>query len=85
LFADVAVVFANGPGMPVLALVDLTGIERKAVASFDNSRCIADLVILPARRPKPLRLAKRRVRRRFISSRCRRSSPRTNKPAARKP
>ncbi|MDK2760984.1 MAG: acyl-CoA/acyl-ACP dehydrogenase [Sphingopyxis sp.] len=41
--ADVAVVFANGPGMPVLALVDLQGAERIAVPSFDNSRLIADL------------------------------------------
>lgn len=48
LFADVAVVFANGPGMPVLVLADLTGIDRKAVASFDNSRCIADLVFAGA-------------------------------------
>lgn len=48
LYAHVAVVFANGPGMPVLALVDLTGIERKAVASFDNSRCIADIAFAGA-------------------------------------
>ena len=43
LAADVAIIFANGPGMPVLTLVDLTGIDRAAVASFDNSRCLADL------------------------------------------
>lgn len=43
LAADVAVVFANGPGMPVLALVDLAKARRTAVPSFDNSRVIADL------------------------------------------
>jgi len=40
LFADVAVVLASGPA---LVLVDLTGVDRMAVDSFDNSRCIADL------------------------------------------
>lgn len=44
LYADVAIVFANGPGMPVFALADLSGVESQAVASFDNSRCIADLI-----------------------------------------
>jgi acyl-CoA dehydrogenase len=43
LAADVAIVLANGPGMPALVLVDLTGVERAAVASFDNSRCLANL------------------------------------------
>jgi acyl-CoA dehydrogenase len=43
LAADVAIVFAHGPGMPVLALTDLTGVERAAIPSFDNSRCVADL------------------------------------------
>lgn len=43
LTADLAVVLANGPGMPVLAVVDLAGVRRDAVASFDNSRMIADL------------------------------------------
>ncbi|UKK84947.1 acyl-CoA/acyl-ACP dehydrogenase [Sphingopyxis sp. BSN-002] len=43
LFADVALVFANGPGMPVLALADLSGVGRSVVESFDNSRCIADI------------------------------------------
>ena len=43
LAADVAIVFANGPGMPVLAIADLADTPRTAVASFDNSRCIADL------------------------------------------
>lgn len=40
LFADVAVVLARGPA---LVLVDLTGVERGVIDSFDNSRCIADL------------------------------------------
>lgn len=43
LAANVALLFANGPGMPVLALVDLGSVERKVVESFDNSRLIADL------------------------------------------
>ncbi len=43
LAADVAVVLANGPGMPALAIVELDKVERVAVPSFDNSRCIADL------------------------------------------
>ena len=43
LAADIAIVFANGPGMPVLAVADLTDASRTAVASFDNSRLIADL------------------------------------------
>ena len=43
LFADVAIVLANGPGMPPLELVDLRDVARVAVNSFDNSRCYADL------------------------------------------
>ena len=43
LAADVAIVLAHGPAMPVLALVDMAGVDRTAVASFDNSRCLADL------------------------------------------
>ena len=43
LSADVAVVFANGPDTPVLALAELAGAQRSAVPSFDNSRLIADL------------------------------------------
>ena len=43
LAADVAVLFANGPGMQVLSLVDLAGVQRSAVSSFDNSRLVADL------------------------------------------
>ncbi len=33
LHADVAIVFANGPGMPVLALVDLAKVEKTAIDS----------------------------------------------------
>lgn len=43
LLADVAVVFALGPDGPLLAAADLTGVQRTAVESFDNSRCYADL------------------------------------------
>jgi len=45
LFADVAILFADENGSPVLAIVDLAGIERRAIDSFDNSRCLADLVL----------------------------------------
>ncbi len=41
--ADLALVLANGPDGPLLAVAELAGVERSAVASFDNSRCIADL------------------------------------------
>ncbi|ALH80315.1 acyl-CoA dehydrogenase family protein [Sphingopyxis macrogoltabida] len=43
LAADIAVVFANGPGMPVLAVAELADVKRTAIASFDNSRLYADL------------------------------------------
>lgn len=43
LAADVVIALANGPGMPVLAIVDLAGSRREAVQSFDNSRLLADL------------------------------------------
>ncbi len=45
--ADVAVVFAaddDAGGEPALFVVDLAGVERDVVDSFDNSRCAADLV-----------------------------------------
>ena len=48
LAADVAIVLANGPGMPVLALVDLTDVERTPLQSFDNSRCVANLSFVGA-------------------------------------
>ncbi|KTE15555.1 acyl-CoA dehydrogenase family protein [Sphingopyxis sp. H115] len=44
LFADVAILFAQDSGTRTLLIVDLAGIERRAVDSFDNSRCIADLL-----------------------------------------
>jgi len=43
LAADIAVVLANGPGMAVLAVAELGDVQRRAVESFDNSRCYADL------------------------------------------
>lgn len=43
LAADIAVVYANGPGMPVLAVADLANVTRGAIDSFDNSRLYADL------------------------------------------
>lgn len=43
LAADVAIVLASRPDGPLLAVVDLADVERTAVNSFDNSRCIADL------------------------------------------
>ncbi|WP_338425482.1 acyl-CoA dehydrogenase family protein [Sphingopyxis kveilinensis] len=45
LFADVAIVLADQQGSPALAVVELVDAERRAVESFDNSRCIADLVL----------------------------------------
>lgn len=43
LFADIAVALVDEGGSPALAIVDLDRVERKAIDSFDNSRCIADL------------------------------------------
>ena len=43
LTADMAIVLATGAGGPVLAIADLAGVERSPLASFDNSRCLADL------------------------------------------
>lgn len=48
LFADVAIVLAQEGGTPALVIVDLAGVERKTVDSFDNSRCIADLLFAGA-------------------------------------
>jgi acyl-CoA dehydrogenase len=49
--ADIAVVWASGEGGTVLALVELSGVTRNAVPSYDNSRLYADLVFdgTPAR------------------------------------
>lgn len=43
LHADVAVVLASEDGVPVLAVAALEGVARKALMTFDNSRCAADL------------------------------------------
>ncbi|HKX90218.1 MAG TPA: acyl-CoA dehydrogenase family protein [Sphingopyxis sp.] len=45
LFADIAIALVDEGGSPALAIVELNGVERKAVDSFDNSRCIADLLL----------------------------------------
>jgi acyl-CoA dehydrogenase len=44
LKADAAIVLAQDDGTPVLVAVDLAGVERQGFATFDNSRCTADLV-----------------------------------------
>ncbi|MEN9682993.1 MAG: hypothetical protein RLZZ427_744 [Pseudomonadota bacterium] len=41
--ADIAVVWANAGGKPVLALAELAKAERKPVSSYDNSRLYADV------------------------------------------
>lgn len=43
LHADVALVYAMDGSRSVLAIAALDGVERKALPSFDNSRCAADL------------------------------------------
>ncbi len=43
LDADVALIWADGGDAPVLALADLSGVGRRAVPSFDNSRLYADM------------------------------------------
>jgi acyl-CoA dehydrogenase len=44
LYANVAVVLASDEGVPVLAVAALEGVERRGFNSFDNSRCVADLI-----------------------------------------
>ena len=44
LSADLVVVLASCDGQPVLVLVELAGVSRTAVPSFDNTRLYADLV-----------------------------------------
>lgn len=44
LKADVTIILANEEGEPVLAVTDLSGVNRSGFNSFDNSRCAADLV-----------------------------------------
>ncbi len=41
--ADISVVLADAGGESALALVELSGVRRELVESFDNSRLIADL------------------------------------------
>lgn len=43
LQADAAIVLARSGDAAVLVAADLTGVEREALATFDNSRCTADL------------------------------------------
>jgi len=48
LHADIAVVLADDAEEAVLVLVPLVGVVRTAIASFDNSRCLADLTFAAA-------------------------------------
>jgi len=43
LAADMVVALAQAPEGPVLVVAQLDGVERQAISSFDNSRCVADL------------------------------------------
>ena len=43
LRADFAIVLAADHGIPVLALVELAGVTRRPIDSFDDSRCYAEL------------------------------------------
>jgi acyl-CoA dehydrogenase len=42
--AHIAVVLASEDGVPVLVVADLMGVTRTLIDTFDNSRCVADLV-----------------------------------------
>jgi acyl-CoA dehydrogenase len=42
--ADIAIVLASDNGKPVLVAADVSGLSPKAFNTFDNSRCVADLV-----------------------------------------
>jgi len=44
MHADVAVVLASDRGVPVLALVALEEVTRTPLATFDNSRCSAEVI-----------------------------------------
>lgn len=44
LAADVAILFAGTADAPALVIAPLEGVERRAIDSFDNSRCFADLL-----------------------------------------
>jgi acyl-CoA dehydrogenase len=41
--ADIAVVYASADGQPALVLTELSALPRPAIASYDTSRCAADL------------------------------------------
>jgi acyl-CoA dehydrogenase len=43
LAADIAIILAQGPGGPTLVVAELAGVERQAIESFDNSRCVGNL------------------------------------------
>ncbi|HEY9092562.1 acyl-CoA dehydrogenase family protein [Parasphingorhabdus sp.] len=43
LAADMAIALAQGSTAPALVIVNLDGVRREAVESFDNSRCVANL------------------------------------------
>tara|TARA_R110000824_G_scaffold37553_2_gene115462 strand:- start:6433 stop:7527 length:1095 start_codon:yes stop_codon:yes gene_type:complete len=43
LAADVAIVLAQGPAGPTLVVANLADVERHAIDSFDNSRCVSNL------------------------------------------
>ena len=44
IYADFAIVLASEDGTPVLVAASLAGVTRTPLATFDNSRCTADLV-----------------------------------------
>lgn len=44
MHADIAIVLAHADGTPVLAAVELAGVARRLIDSFDNSRGTADLI-----------------------------------------
>jgi len=48
LHADIAIVLASEGGAPVLVAAPLAGVERVALATFDNTRCAANLVFAGA-------------------------------------
>lgn len=43
LAADIAIVLAQGSAGPTFVVTELVGIERQAIDSFDNSRCVTNL------------------------------------------
>ena len=43
LVADIAIALVQGPDGPALVVASLADVERQAIESFDNSRCVANL------------------------------------------